>query len=81
MENILCQQPGTDITGLKEIVELEETAQRQKGDKRPQANGGGQRINASGQAGVGASRRGERGVAQTWVVDILLFSLDEMFAC
>ena len=64
MENILCQQPGADIAGLKKIVQLEEAAQRQEGDKRPQANGGGERIDASGQAGVGMSWGGERGVAQ-----------------
>jgi hypothetical protein len=34
MENILCQQPGADIPGLKKIVELK-AAQRQQGDKRP----------------------------------------------
>ena len=80
MENILCQQPGTDITGLKKIVELEETAQRQKGDKRPQANGGSASMRA---VRLEWERPGEANAAspRTWVVDILLFSLDEMFAC
>ncbi|STR39294.1 Uncharacterised protein [Klebsiella michiganensis] len=81
MENILCQQPGADIAGLKKIVQLEEAAQRQEGDKRPQANGGGQRIDASGQAGVGMSWEANAASPRTWVVDILLFSSDKMFAC
>ena len=59
-----CQQPGADIAGLKKIVQLEEAAQRQEGDKRPQANGSGQRIDAGGQTGVRMSWGGERGVAQ-----------------
>jgi hypothetical protein len=48
MKNMFCQQSGTDIPGLKKIVELKEAAQRQQSNKRPQADRGRQGINAAG---------------------------------
>ena len=59
-KDAVANEPRADIGGLEQVVQLEETAQRQQPDQPPQRGAGGQAVDARGDLRT-ARRRGSGG--------------------